>query len=211
MIGYVIWNWPIYTWAKTSSFTSILEISQLEFSGLFDSEWIANRLMTGNNKISRSWMSSLRLWTIGPVAEFLHETTKGSKKVGIGVQKHQVWWKSRDSWWMLPKTLVASTTRFCSKKKRDFDFASRSAKFIVEFAFPSAKIIQKHQVASMGFIRCYIFFRKQYEIEQHIQDCLKSTVVHKDEMGQEAERCKVSGFLSWRKCCEFSRSNNHLG
>ena len=78
--------------------------------------------MTGNNKISRSWMSSLRLWTIGPVAEFLHETTKGSKKVGIGVQKHQVWWKSRDSWWMLPKTLVESTTRFCSKKKRDFWF-----------------------------------------------------------------------------------------
>eukprot|EP00434_Breviolum_minutum_P034078 symbB.v1.2.030156.t2/scaffold3368.1/size58328/3 len=29
-------------------------------------------------------------------------------------------------------------------------------------------------------------YRKQYEIEQHIQDCLKSTVVHKDEMGQEA-------------------------
>lgn len=106
-------------------------------------------------------MSSLRLWTIGPVAEFLHETTKGSKKVGIAVRKHQVWWKSRDGWWMLPKRLVASTTKFCSKKKRDFGFASCSVKIVVEFALPSAKIIQKHQVASMGFIRCLLFFLQE--------------------------------------------------
>lgn len=87
-----------------------------------------------------------------------------------------------DEWF--PKNLVASTTKFCSKKKRDFEFASCSAKFTRELALPWTS---KKHLTQAWFLRCYIFFRKQYEIEQHIQDCLKSTVVHKDEMGQEAQ------------------------
>ena len=39
-----------------------------------------HRPMTGNSKISRSWMSSLRLWNIGPVAEFCMKPRRVQKR-----------------------------------------------------------------------------------------------------------------------------------
>ena len=73
-------------WAKTSSFiVSTLEIST-KFSGLSDSS-------THDRKQQNIKELNEQLKTVEyrPRGRVLHETKKGSKKVGIGVQKHQGW------------------------------------------------------------------------------------------------------------------------
>lgn len=53
----------------------------------------------------------------GRIFTWNHE---GFKKVGIAVQKHQVWWKSRDGWWMVPEKLGCVNHQVLCKEEERF-------------------------------------------------------------------------------------------